>query len=187
MSIASKMNTVRADQQRLADKFLYEPEAAEMDVARICGQQISATPALPVVAFASVLLNIRQGIQSGEISKTLATIDLLVELAYLHTEDYLSGLARFRECLKEGAGANDSTRDADDSGGEWLSITLSQALRDALQTDAERDRREPHLQVVAILEYHFGLYEPTPGAPMDADTAPKIEPRKEGKEDESQG
>jgi len=66
-------------------------------------------------------------------------------------------------------------------------LPMSEALSDLLRVDAERCLRDLDAQALAILEYHYGLYEPVPGTRTDVDTVPTNEPRKESRPDEAQG
>lgn len=75
----------------------------------------------------------------------------------------------------------------DSSGGLLPPIPITAALRDALAADARRCMRDLHAQAVAILEYHFGLYEPAQDSLVDIGKTPIAEPRKESNKDESQG
>lgn len=61
------------------------------------------------------------------------------------------------------------------SGGQLPPIPMSEALRDALQADAARCRREPHAQVAAILDSYYGIEKS------------ELRGKKRGNKDESQG
>ena len=96
MSIASETNPTRGDGRCWYDKYLFEPDSADIKVSIIAGASLSDTQQTPMEIFAETLLELRRGIVVGETAKTLATIDLLVELAYLETGDHAIGLERFR-------------------------------------------------------------------------------------------
>lgn len=182
MSIASKTNPTRAGHHKWSKQLLFEPENAEMKVSIIAGEKLGEPSSTPIREFAEALQYIKEGIETGKIDQTIATIELLVELAYLETAQYGASLERFQAELegrlladgsieprtshkKEEADATATEQPAaaddnetiplDSSGGELPPIPMSEALRDALQADASRCRREPLAQVVAILNAYY--------------------------------
>lgn len=119
----------------MSDDYLWEPESVEMDVSFIAGEQIGPDLREPLAAFAEVLLNLQRGIEGNKINKTIETIDLLIELAYLHTRDHRGGLRRFRAKL-EGRIKPDGSID------ERSTEAATPIATDQAPTSNEEDRRE---------------------------------------------
>jgi hypothetical protein len=97
MSIASRVNTL-VESRDFPDKLLLEPESGELRVKHIVAAQGGSAESAKNLA--ELLRLIRQGVQSDEKVKTIETINLLIELAYLWTGDYERGLEDFRSELE---------------------------------------------------------------------------------------
>lgn len=70
---------------------MVEPEVAEVSISLIVGDDPQRADVL-----AEMLLMIERGIQSGQITKTAETIDLLVELAFLESREYSDAVTKYR-------------------------------------------------------------------------------------------
>jgi hypothetical protein len=97
MSIASRVNTL-VESNDFPDTLLLEPESAELRIKEILAAPGGSTQCAKNLA--ELLLLIRQGVQNDEKVKTVETINLLIELAYLWTGDYERGLEDFRSGLE---------------------------------------------------------------------------------------
>jgi hypothetical protein len=71
--------------------LLTEPEQIEIPISRIINGNYESA-----IELAHILLMIEQGIADRDFLRTVETIDLLVELAFLDSREYNNSLERFR-------------------------------------------------------------------------------------------
>jgi hypothetical protein len=92
MSIASKLNDAFHDLDSLKSKLAIEPGLVESYVSIFVGQNEQLADELGMF-----LGEIKTPLANGEVKQVMATLDLMAELAYLESDDYIQGRNLWRD------------------------------------------------------------------------------------------